>query len=102
VPTILELTSDERARTVLKMIASTSSIGRTILSTPDVPKERLEALRAAFDRMVQDPRFIADAAKRRLGVDPAPGAAVAGMVADVAGQPDDVVEAMKRATAPPQ
>jgi tripartite-type tricarboxylate transporter receptor subunit TctC len=102
VPTILELTSNEQDRNVLKMIASTSSIGRAILSTPDVPKERTEALRKAFDAMVKDPKFLADAAKRRLGVDPAPGAAVEKMVADVTGQPDEVVEAMKRVTMPPQ
>jgi tripartite-type tricarboxylate transporter receptor subunit TctC len=102
VPTILELTSNEQDRNVLKMIASTSSIGRAILSTPDVQKERTEALRKAFDAMVKDPKFLADAAKRRLGVDPAPGAAVEKMVADVTSQPDEVVEAMKRATMPPQ
>ena len=102
VPTILELASDEQDRNVLKMIASTSSIGRAILSTPDVPRERAEALRKAFDAMVKDPKFLADAAKRRLGVDPAPGAAVEKMVADVTAQPDEVVEAMKRATMPPQ
>jgi tripartite-type tricarboxylate transporter receptor subunit TctC len=102
VPTILELTSDEHARNVLKMIASTSSIGRAILSTPDVPKERADALRRAFDEMVKDPKFVADAAKRRLGVDPAPGVELEKMVSDVTSQPDEVVEAMKRATSPPQ
>jgi tripartite-type tricarboxylate transporter receptor subunit TctC len=102
VPTVLELTSDERARNILKMMASTSSIGRAILSTPDVPKERAEALRRAFDEMVKDPKFLADAAKRRLGVDPATGAELEKMVAEVTGQPEEVVEAMKRATMPPQ
>jgi tripartite-type tricarboxylate transporter receptor subunit TctC len=101
VPTILELAASDRDRNILKLIAGTSSIGRAILSTPDVPKERLEALRRAFDEMVKDPKFLADAARRRLGVDPAPGAAIERMVADVTGQPDEVVEAMKRAVAPP-
>jgi tripartite-type tricarboxylate transporter receptor subunit TctC len=101
VPTILELATNEQDRNVLKLIASTSSIGRAILSTPDVPKERLDALRRAFDEMAKDPKFLADAARRRLGVDPAPGAALERMVADVTSQPDEVVEAMKRAVAPP-
>jgi tripartite-type tricarboxylate transporter receptor subunit TctC len=100
-PTILELASNERDRNVLKMIASTSSIGRAILSTPEVPKERLDALRRAFDAMVKDPKFLADAERRRLGVDPAPGAELERMVADVTSQPEEVVEAMKRATAAP-
>lgn len=102
VPTILEIASNQRDRNVLKMIASTSSIGRAILSTPDLPKDRADALRRAFDEMVRDPKFLADAAKRRLGVDPASGTEVEKMVTDVTGQPDEVVEAMKRATMPPQ
>ena len=101
VPTILELTPNERDRNVLRMIASTSSIGRTILSTPGLPKDRADALRRAFDAMVRDPKFLADAAKRPLGVDPAPGEAVETMVAEVTSQPEEVVEALKRATMPP-
>lgn len=102
VPTVLELTSDESARNVLRLMASTSSIGRAVLSTPDVPKDRAEALRRAFETMVKDPQFLADAARRKLGVDPATGDAVAKMVSDVASQPDEVIEAMVRVTAPPK
>ena len=101
VPTVLELATNDRDRNILKLMASTSSIGRAILSAPDIPGERLDALRRAFDEMVKDPKFLADAARRRLGVDPASGAALERMVTDVASQPDEVVEAMKRAVAPP-
>jgi tripartite-type tricarboxylate transporter receptor subunit TctC len=101
VPTVLELTDVEKDRNVLKLMASTSSIGRAFLTTPETPPERLAALRAAFDRMVKDPAFLADAAKRKLGVDPLPGAQLQALVTDVATQPAEVVDAMKAAVLPP-
>jgi tripartite-type tricarboxylate transporter receptor subunit TctC len=101
VPTVLELTDVEKDRNVLKLMASTSSIGRAFLTTPETPPERLAALRAAFDRMVKDPAFLADAAKRKLGVDPLPGAQLQALVTDVATQPAEIVDAMKAAVLPP-
>ncbi|HWG04192.1 MAG TPA: hypothetical protein VG271_04175, partial [Beijerinckiaceae bacterium] len=94
VPTVLELTDNPRDRNALKLIASTSTIGRAVMSTPDVPADRLEALRRAFDQMVKDPQFLADAATRQLGVDPMKGEDLQKIVVDVASQPHDVVDAM--------
>ena len=102
VPTILELTDNDRDRNALKLIASTSTIGRAVMSTPGVPPDRLEALRRAFDKMVADPQFRADAATRRLGVDPMAGEDLQRIVADVAGQPQEVVDRMVAATQPPK
>ena len=100
VPTVMELATSERDRNALKLIASTSSIGRAVLTTPGVPADRTEALRRAFDKMVRDPKFIEDAKTRRLGVDPATGEVLQKMVADVASQPDDVINAMIEAVKP--
>jgi tripartite-type tricarboxylate transporter receptor subunit TctC len=101
VPTVLELASNEKDRNVLKLMAATSDIGRAFLTTPDVPKERLAALRAAFDRMTKAQSFIDDAKRRKLGVDPMGGAELQALMLDVATQPNDVIEAMKAAVLPP-
>jgi tripartite-type tricarboxylate transporter receptor subunit TctC len=98
VPTILELTERERDRDVLKLIASGSTIGRSVVGPPDIPRDRVVALRQAFDAMVKDADFLADARSRHLGVDPLSGVELARIVADVAGQPEDVVEKMKIVT----
>ena len=100
VPTVMELATNERDRNALKLIASSSSVGRAVLSAPGVPADRADALRRAFDKMVQDPKFLEDAKTRRLGVDPATGETLQKMVADVAGQSDDVVKTMIEATKP--
>ncbi len=101
VPSVLELTNVEKDRNVLKLMASTSDIGRAFLTTPGVPPERLEALRKSFDAMTKAEIFKADAAKRRLGVDPMGGAELQALMVDVASQPDAVIEAMKAAVLPP-
>ena len=98
VPTILELAENGRDRDVLKLVASGSTIGRSIVGPPDIPPDRVAALRLAFDAMVQDPEFLLDARNRHLGVDPMSGAGLARIVADVAGAPDDTVEKMKLVT----
>ena len=101
VPTVLELTNVEKDRNVLKLMAATSDIGRAFLTTPDVPKERLAALRASFERMTKAPSFLEDAKRRKLGVDPMGGEELQALMVDVATQPDDVIEAMKKAVLPP-
>ena len=101
VPTVLELATNDRDRNALKLMASTSTVGRAFMTTPGVPQDRLEVLRTAFDAMVRDPKFIAEAEKRRLGVDPMTGAELQSIVADVMSQPEDVIERMKEVTRPP-
>jgi len=73
VPALPELATDDEGRGVLRAVASTGDIGRSILTTPDVPAERLAALRKAFADMLHDPDFIAAAAQRKLMLDPATG-----------------------------
>jgi tripartite-type tricarboxylate transporter receptor subunit TctC len=73
VPTLPELAQSEEGREVLHAAASTGEIGRSILTTPGVPPERIAALRTAFQAMLKDPDFLAACEKRSLMVDGAPG-----------------------------
>ncbi len=73
VPTLPELALSDEGREVLRAAASTGEIGRSILTTPGVPPDRLRALRAAFRAMLDDPDFIAECEKRKLIVEGAPG-----------------------------
>jgi tripartite-type tricarboxylate transporter receptor subunit TctC len=73
VPTLPELAQSEQGREVLHAVASTGEIGRSILTTPGVPLERIAALRAAFQAMLEDPDFRAASEKRNLMIDGAAG-----------------------------
>ena len=58
---------------MLHAAAGTGEIGRSILTTPGVPPERIAALRSAFAAMLEDADFLAACGKRNLMVDGAPG-----------------------------
>jgi tripartite-type tricarboxylate transporter receptor subunit TctC len=72
-PTLIELVNGDEGRAIAGVLAGTAEVGRSILTTPDVPRDRLQALRNAFQDMLKDPDFIAACAKRRLMLDPAKG-----------------------------
>jgi tripartite-type tricarboxylate transporter receptor subunit TctC len=92
VPTIPELATDDEGRAVLRAVASTGEIGRSILTTPDVPAERLAALRQAFAQMLADPDFLAAAKQRKMMIDPATGEEMDAIVRDTLKLPAGVVE----------
>ena len=73
VPTLPELAVSDEGRAILRAIASTAEIGRSIISGPGVPADRLAALRQAFAQMVKDPAFVATCEQRHLMLDPASG-----------------------------
>jgi tripartite-type tricarboxylate transporter receptor subunit TctC len=91
VPTLPELALTDEGREVLHAAASTGEIGRSILTTPGVPPERLAALRAAFVAMLVDKDFLAAAEKRNMMVDPGTGEEMDAIVRDTLKLPIEVV-----------
>jgi tripartite-type tricarboxylate transporter receptor subunit TctC len=80
VPTIIDAVSDHDDRAVMKLIASVSDLGRAILAPPNVPPDRIDALRQAFDRFIHDPVAQAEAHRRNIDMDPLSGQAVENLV----------------------
>ena len=77
VPLLMDLTKNPEDHAMLQLLSAPSAIGHPIVTSPDVPKERVDALRAAFDAMVRDPGFLADAKKAKLDIIPTSGAELA-------------------------
>lgn len=92
VPTLPELALSDEGREVLRAAASTGEIGRSIITTPGVPPERLAALRSAFQEMLKDPDFIAACEKRHLMVDGASGEEMDAIVRETLKLPHTVAE----------
>jgi tripartite-type tricarboxylate transporter receptor subunit TctC len=67
---------------IVTFMATLGIIGRGLAVPPGVPKDAITMLRAAFDKMLKDPEFAADAKKRRLRVIPSSGATVQSAVED--------------------
>jgi tripartite-type tricarboxylate transporter receptor subunit TctC len=96
VPTMIELATSEEGRKVMGALASTAEIGRSVLTTPGVPPERVKALRAAFAAMVKDPEFLAAVKKRKIMVDPMSGEQLDAITRETMKLPKDVVGALKK------
>src|SRR5262245_30671480 len=54
VPTYIELAKTDEARRIFEFIAFQNVTGRTLVAPPGVPKDRITALRRAFDAAVKD------------------------------------------------
>ena len=91
VPTVVELARDERGKNIMRLVASAADIGRAIIAPPGIPQERAAALRQAFEQLVKDPEFLADAARRGLDVEALPADEILKIVADDMKMPADVV-----------
>jgi len=73
VPLLQEIVSDADAKAVLSFVGSGAPIGRSLMVAPGTSPEILAALRAAFDKMIADPEFLAEAEKRKAIINPAKG-----------------------------
>jgi tripartite-type tricarboxylate transporter receptor subunit TctC len=96
VPTMTELVTSDEGRQVMRVLAGTAEIGRAIVTTPDVPEARLAALRAAFQRMVADPEFVAAATKRNIMVDPAAGEALDAVTVQTMNLPRPIIDPLRK------
>ena len=97
VPAIVELAKDERTRRILDLALAADDMDRPILAPPGVAPERVTALRAAFHAAMNDPEFIAQAAKQHLEIDEVAGETIAGIIERAYALPPDVVKAAQEA-----
>ncbi|MGH6670993.1 MAG: Bug family tripartite tricarboxylate transporter substrate binding protein [Xanthobacteraceae bacterium] len=97
VPLIIDLAKSPEDRRALAMLFSRTDIGRPFFLPPDVPTDRVEALRRAFDATMKDAGFLAEARKIGLDIDPLTGEQVQNLVADLANTPPAVVARVRAA-----
>jgi tripartite-type tricarboxylate transporter receptor subunit TctC len=90
VPAVPELATNDEDRKVLRMLASTSAVGRSFFAGPNVPQERVEALRAAFMAMTKNPAFRGDAARLSIPLNPLPGDKLQAMVVELNSYPEEL------------
>ncbi len=97
VPLVMDLAETEEQRQMLTLIFSRQAMGRPFAAPPDVPEERVNALRDAFQATVSDPQFIADAQQANMEINVLPGAAFDELLRSVYETPKDVVTRAREA-----
>jgi tripartite-type tricarboxylate transporter receptor subunit TctC len=97
VPHVYDYTKTAQDRQVFDLIFGLQAIGRPFAAPPDVPAERVAALRAGFMAMTKDPTFLAEAGKLELDVSPSSGEEVQAFVTRIYASPKAVVDRAKDA-----
>ena len=92
VPHIRDLVTTARDRALVDFMEIGVALGWPLFAPPDVPAERVAALRRAFDAVVADPDFV-DAVETTLNMapDPVPGPELADYVEQALSTPAAVV-----------
>lgn len=70
VPYAVDIAPTPEAAEIIKFLVSSVELGRPFIMSAAVPEDRMKIIRTAFDQMVKDPAFVAEATKQRLPVMP--------------------------------
>lgn len=95
VPLLIDLGYTDREKRMFRFISSIGLIGRSLALPPKVPNERIVELRAAFDKLLTDPAFLADAKARKIDIEPIEGIEVERAIAEVIATPTALTEELR-------
>jgi tripartite-type tricarboxylate transporter receptor subunit TctC len=100
IPHVDDYPKSEEDRQVFGLIFAAQALGRVFVSPPEMPPERLKALREAFMATMEDKQFLADAQAAQIDIVPNPGEEVTALIARYSATPKAVVERAMRAFDP--
>jgi tripartite-type tricarboxylate transporter receptor subunit TctC len=92
VPLVTDLAKTDAQKQILNLILTSQLMARVIVAPPDVPKDRVDALRKAFDDTMKDPEFVAAAARLGAPVEPVAGVEIQQLVEEMARTPPEVIK----------
>jgi tripartite-type tricarboxylate transporter receptor subunit TctC len=102
IPTELEVVQSEADRELWRFYTMKYAFARPLALPPDVPADRVKAIRDAFDATMKDAQYIADAKRIRLDVNPLSGEAIAKLVARINATPQPEVDRLRQMLQPPK
>jgi len=95
VPMVEDLAANEEDRQVLRLLTLGPTLGRPFALPPDVPAERVAALRSAFAASAHDPELLAEAASAGMELEPLGGEDIQALIANVLKTPRTIAERAK-------
>lgn len=100
IPNLSQYVKDPEAKSILDFFILPFQAGRPLAAPKEVPQDRLDALRAAFDETVQDPAFIKAMTDQNYAVDPISGDEVAQIVTTLFATPEADLAAVRKILKP--
>ena len=95
-PTYIELAKTDEARRIFEFMAFQNVTGRTLVAPPGVPKDRVTALRRAFDAAVKDPVMLSELTRAGMVIEPTSGEEVQAVVERMIATPPEIVAKMRK------
>jgi tripartite-type tricarboxylate transporter receptor subunit TctC len=97
VPRTRDFAKTDAQRQILDLVYSQTTFGRPYVVAPEVPKERVEALRKAFVDTMRDADLNAEAKRIGLDIMPVAGTELQAKIARMFAAPRDLIEKAKQA-----
>jgi tripartite-type tricarboxylate transporter receptor subunit TctC len=91
VPAMVEFGKTPSDKQILNLFGSTAEVGRSLMTPPGVPPERLAVLRRAMAAMLADPAFKAEMEKRKMEFGPMSGDGLQKVISGTLDVPPEVI-----------
>ncbi len=95
VPAILDFAKSAEDRQVIEFLFAPQEMGRPFFAPPEVPADRVAALRTAFAQTLKDPKFLEEAEKQGVEVQLVAGEAIQKLIEKIYASPPQVIERAK-------
>ncbi len=95
VPHVMTFIKSESDRKAVELVVSQQVFGRSYILPPGTPADRVQILREAFMKTMEDKDFLADAAKASISITPSSGEKVQKVVSDLHASSKDVIARAK-------
>ena len=92
VPLIVDLAKKSEDRDILKLVFARQEIAWPFVAPPDLPKDRADALRTAFNATMKDKAYLAEAERAKLEIMPIAGEDIQKLIAELYAAPAAIVQ----------
>lgn len=92
VPMMEDLAQNDEQREILRFFSRTVALGRPYLAPPDVPADRLSALRSAFSKTMANKDFVSEMNRRNLDLFPQDWKEVSETVTAIVNTPKPMIQ----------
>ena len=94
-PSVMDYARSDEDKHVLNVILASTTLSRPLIGPPHMPPARVKALRGAFLATLQDPDFLAEAARMRVTPSPTSGEQMEGIVDAAYDMPSTILARMR-------
>ena len=102
VPLVMDLARNEADHQIMRLAFGNLEMARPFLAPPDVPADRIAALRSALEATARDPAFLEEARKLNMPISVASSREIETLLRDVYATPQPIVDRAAKIINDPQ